>query len=508
MQKLIDQTLFDPEILKLMSEMNPFETKFTSTFLNYSMDLINQSKKIKPYITITKKISKNIATNKNQKMYIYDTAKFIFNNHLKYISNMTNYLSIDQINIMIDLFSQNKVKSLDDFNYMIGHLPFYTELVGLIIDLAKKNKIPSLPEPFPEITLNTFISPIIQSWIFENCRHFISIDFMVDCENIKNMAINLKLISPYFLNQSDCDRIIQLIAKVSCSLLNSYKIKNPKPLNLIYIMTPFKKKLNYFTKNNRLDKFLIEKLKNIKNLRYNFDRFNNPVSSINVNSGVTVTQYESSKDFISIWRCSEFTKVLIHELIHYYDLEKGERFNLLSIGHLNISNNYQNHSKELFTELQTWYFFTIFNLSQSNYEYSVSDINFIFDYERLYSLVNVYRIFNHYNINSIKQLFSNNDKLMINISSSILYYYIFKALLLCNIDSFIEWLIIPGQSVLSESIMTDQIEKKIVSVLYSPKCRQIIDFILLSKPQLTDSLNMMGMPDLTIKFDHTEPKSN
>ena len=44
------------------------------------------------------------------------------------------------------------------------------------------------------------------------------------------------------------------------------------------------------------------------------------MTTLNVNSGVTIAN--QMEKYIVIWHTEEFQKVLIHELVHFYQLEK------------------------------------------------------------------------------------------------------------------------------------------------------------------------------------------
>jgi hypothetical protein len=262
-----------------------------------------------------------------------------------------------------------------------------------------------------------------------------------------------------------------------------HPINEKQNLHLIYAMTPFHKKLNYFRPNTRINEVLINQLTRVPSLRYNFEVFMNPISNINVNSGVTVKNIDEK--FITIWRTEEFPKVLIHELIHYYDLEKGTEFNAPWI---NISNNFPHYSKELFTELQTWYLHIIYLLYSRNYSYNLGDLRFIFDYERTHTLMNFYRVLHHYHITDIRQLLTKNNKYMINVGSSVIYYYLFKAIILFGVNCTTERLLIP-----TNNNMVEYITHHLSMILKSKQLNDYYQSTYQSQPKLQDTMNMMGL---------------
>jgi len=60
---------------------------------------------------------------------------------------------------------------------------------------------------------------------------------------------------------------------------------------------------------------------------------NEIINPINVNSGYT----DNSKNLIFIWRLEEFEKVIFHEIIHYFNLDK---YNILDFELFNINGNH------------------------------------------------------------------------------------------------------------------------------------------------------------------------
>jgi len=234
--------------------------------------------------------------------------------------------------------------------------------------------------------------------------------------------------------------IVSSICNTILALTNLYHVEH-KSVHIIYVMTPFKKVVNYFRPNARINSTLIGYLSNKSRLYYNYECFTNPLTPLHVNSGVTVT--DSDSQYITIWRTEEFEKVLIHELIHFFELEKCTRIRPVWF---NISNNYPHYPKELLTELQTWYLYIIYRLAQKPHTYTRDDLQFALDYERVYSLQNLRKITSHFKISNLSQLLRPNHKYIINASSSILYYYLVKAILLYQIDPVVERTMEPGMS--------------------------------------------------------------
>jgi hypothetical protein len=191
------------------------------------------------------------------------------------------------------------------------------------------------------------------------------------------------------------------------------------------MMTPFEKKIKKFAINHKINEYMIENLQKIHKLKYNYQQFTNPITIHTVNSGMTDGEH------IIIWRIEEFNKVMIHELIHFYGLEKNNDYRLSHAVH--VSNNFKGSPRETFTELQTWYLYTIYRLRSGT---SIVGINQQLNTERLHSILNMIKILRHFKISSIKQLLSDSGNL-INTDTSVVYYYIFKAILLYKFDQWV-----------------------------------------------------------------------
>ena len=90
-----------------------------------------------------------------------------------------------------------------------------------------------------------------------------------------------------------------------------------------------------------------------------------PLSRENINSGVTI-----HNDRIKIWRKEEYSKVLIHELIHWYKLENDFTLNVSHPIELKLDTN--ENDIEVRTELQTWYmYYKIYGFIDDNVEKEV-----------------------------------------------------------------------------------------------------------------------------------------
>ena len=273
-----------------------------------------------------------------------------------------------------------------------------------------------------------FCHTLIYDYINKKCTFKSTHHLMNDAMNIY-VTIN----SPELLKENVLNDILNEIINIHEYLIICYSVQKHIPFILDLYLTPFKKTLNYFNVNKKLDTNIKSTINDqIKKgtLIYNIQNFNNPLDYLHINSGSTTkNELPYMIPIIKIWREEEWKKILIHELIHLYDLEKGEYF---AIKFPIVSNNFNAVEKELYTELQTWFLYIIYYNCDLNSEIE-------------HSIDNVCKILKKYDINDIN-IFTNNDlhinnsSHIINISSSVLYYYIIKGILLYRVDLILDLL--------------------------------------------------------------------
>jgi hypothetical protein len=154
----------------------------------------------------------------------------------------------------------------------------------------------------------------------------------------------------------------------------------------------------------------------------------------NINSG------SSNGININIWRYEELNKVLIHELIHYFEID----FYIADKNYLSIEKFIQNNycvsgidrSNESFTETLA---IIIHSILMS--EYLSMDLSSILHIEATYSLFQVFKILSLFGIKDIKDVYKT-DSCVYNVTqnTSVFSYYIIKCAMLINIDLFLEYL--------------------------------------------------------------------
>lgn len=460
--------------------------QWSQTFLNQCMGLINKLKNKSDSIKIISQTNQIIPIDHQYQYYLMNNALTLFNQPQLNQQLINQYLSKEQSDCLINLVKHRIFKNLHEFNYILAHLPFYRQLTQCLIEYHNPNI--KLPTFFQKYVHNMFIAPPIQNWIFNNCDTLLTIHFIVD-----QIPVQLDILYPK-RQRISIKAIIQVVSQSLTTLMNLYRIKLKHKLHLIYIPTKFKKKINFYRPNYLIDKFLKNQIHKDSNLKYNYQYFNNPISSLNVNSGVTVSEGNHQPLFISIWRAEEFNKVLIHELIHYYELEKGSDFKLPI--QINISNNYPHYSKELYTELQTWLVFTLINATNLKIN-KIQDLEKLLNEEKYHAIINIYLILKHYKINQFNQLFNPlivnpSGELIINANSSVLYYYIIKGCLLFHGGAFMEKLLIPEQICQQcRQSIHQQMISHIQTIPKNTLLSTCIDQMIQLDYNFPDSLNMM-----------------
>lgn len=156
----------------------------------------------------------------------------------------------------------------------------------------------------------------------------------------------------------------------------------------------------------------------------------NILTSKNVNSGM------SQNDCVCIWRREELYKVLIHELIHYYDLDFS-KYDLRSMEtYVKKLLNYDgfNAINETYTEI----------LAINIYYVIISIIKLNNNYEKYLDLINKERLYMHYQISSIIKHFGGKNyedlfKIKIKQSTSVVAYYIIKGMMFNNNKDMIKY---------------------------------------------------------------------
>ena len=269
---------------------------------------------------------------------------------------------------------------------------------NLIKNTIKKKDINKYIEDIDQIILNILVD-------IHNMP-FISLDILLYIENNIDQCKLYKFdhLELYYFYKSNI--IEEIVINIYIITKLFYTINPKSIIKLIYFDTPFKKKIN------KTDTFL---------------------SCQNINSGM----YHSGHNII-IWRREEIYKVLMHELIHYLDIDIKNDVKIYKFFKYNIG--IYNHNiliNESITEIQAQLYHTMYcSIITNKLDLNESYIIFkkLYYYENCfnwYQMNKIMKFYNiqEYNIDIIKEKF--------NQTTNCFSYYILKAIFNLNISKII-----------------------------------------------------------------------
>jgi hypothetical protein len=248
-------------------------------------------------------------------------------------------------------------------------------------------------------------------------NNFLSIDIIQEIESndLKNIVLqnNYYRVSLYYYNIDDDNINIELEKII-------------KIINLI-------RAINKFYNINKYDFFnVIIFLSNRK--KYLFDK-TKLISPMNINSGATI-----SLQCVTVWRKEELEKVLIHELLHYiqldYELFENNHLcndinNMFNVFDLTENKTNENRINESYNESVA----TIINMCWKSIKYNLT-VQDIYETEMKFLLYQTSKIIKYFNGNNGEDLFNIN----INQTTSFLSYIILKMILFYNINVLLDFM--------------------------------------------------------------------
>jgi len=272
------------------------------------------------------------------------------------------------------------------------------------IDLLKSNFTRQIYDSYNKITLtniNLTAKKINSNDIEHHLKHnkFMSksiMEFILEYEFLYNLTIDK--INIYFPNNQFDIKLLKKIVKI----IELFKNISCKDSPNVYIwLLPLKKTLPSASEEKSL----------------------NP---ININSGM------SDGRNIYIWRIEECCKVLVHELIHHYELDFGQIFddNLNNISKMvcksiNLKNKNINLNEAYTEALAT----IVMCIIESNSIISMKDL--LLKNLQL-AMTNAAKILNYFGYKSAQELFVKNN-ILFRETTNAFSYYIIKSLLLYKI---------------------------------------------------------------------------
>ena len=347
-------------------------------------------KKILP-LYLSSKFNK-IPSNKFIDLLIKKTNKFIFNNNLldkykKYKRQLT--LNTDSLSYQI----LNKIKK---FNNKMKFIEWYNlnsyevyDKYHLISEYITNNNI--FEKDFLELK-KIYENPFISYQINEYIQNNIQYKYYYETEKLKITIFSKNEIDTLLVD--DIHNII--------SFINSIFI-NDKEIILLLFLTPFKKIMS-------------------KNF-----------SPHEINTGST------NRISITLWRDEELVKVLIHELIHFLNIDLN---NDSIIAHklkdkVNIDESSIIKPTEAYTELITIIIHSFYITIKHNPIFDMNYFNNIIETEIKWSIYQCAKIINNVGcFNKFEDLLNRELNCKITQHTSIFSYFIIKTVMLYNLNKF------------------------------------------------------------------------
>lgn len=248
-----------------------------------------------------------------------------------------------------------------------------------------------------------------------NLHKFINIDFYN--ENLNSSFISSRvirsIINNLFFKTEFTFPNRQITFFSETNLNNTFIHKIDSILNFFDYLT---KKKNYY----QIEIYLSNEKKKI-NFKYNF------LGPDNINSGLTLPGH-----YIILFRKEEFIKVLIHEIIHYLDLDmkKDQKELLFLYKDINLKADIINPN-EAYTEILALIFL---NIWEKNYKKN-TDKNFIkykLNIELYWSFIQITKILKFFKYSSYDDLFT--KKSLFHQKTNVLSYFFLKTIFLLNIN--------------------------------------------------------------------------
>lgn len=373
---------------------------------------------------------------KYYKFFLYHYIKKMLTNNSKKIINFFDKKYINYEHNVLDLI-RKIIKKIDikfsiisktEYNHYNNNIPLIQQLC---IELVKNNimysdkldtftnshkftkwiRFNDLPNILEIRTTNQSVNNILSTMLKDDIRKiiytniFISVDVQYHFETsdlilyvISSEHLKLYL---YVLKNSNIDinKIIHAV-KIIQSLYKYYNKKEPFDLNLYIFAGKQKKEITYE------DKILTYE---------------------NVNSGVTTENY------IFIWRLEELIKVLIHELIHYYnfdcrtldDLDEfiKQTFNIVGDDSIN----------ESYTEMLALIINSLFIEFYTSYTFS-----FMISIEQKFTLFQIAKILTFYNMSKFDDISEHGN--YITQRTNVFSYFFIKGILLMSLEDFLNFI--------------------------------------------------------------------
>jgi hypothetical protein len=338
---------------------------------------------------VIKQNKQTIILNMSTKMCIFSIFKYLHKNNLL-THPLTRYTKEKQHDFLEHIKNGNKSNLLewvnDNGNYIMRHVNF----------LVTNNRIPHhyYNLAIDKDIMNEFVELELMEYIHNelNYKHIHNISY-------SNLTIKINI---YSKNKSIPKQMLEdiIIRTIICGLFKSTQVNIN--INVDIYLTPFKKKIEY---SSGID----------------------VIGPREINSGASI---ENKKLFI--FRQEELNKVLVHELVHYLQLDLNEVPFKECSNYFNISSNNEIRLNEAYTEIMALLINTI--IYSDNY----SSVKKILNAELKYSMYQSAKILTLFKFDSSNDFFKSCDCDNFRQNTDIFSYFIVKTAILLNLDNFLE----------------------------------------------------------------------
>ena len=385
----------------LLKELNKIDIKIPKInyhFKNLYTDILHIYKSIDlKDASINYKLIE-LQTNQ-KKTCLVDIIKHLFktNKLMKCLSHNTKKEQESLFSILNEMDEMDEMNEMGKLNEWINQ--YGSKFMRKVYILANTNKLPTelFNSHIDNDVINEFVSMDIINYLlnYMDCKHIYTI-------NYEKITLNLTIYGCHHLKKKKRDMIIKIILMMALYKSNfKYKSNLKQTITIDLFLTPFKKKLN---SSNKL------------------------LGPREINSGFTSPGYK-----LCIFRNEELYKVLIHEMIHYLDLDLGFLKSNTMYNHLNIHPNIEIRLNEAYTELIALVIISI--IHSYHQRKNMALYKTILNDELRFSLYNVSKLLVYFGFDSADDFFSPYKSDQFKQTTSVCSYFVIKTALLFNLNN-------------------------------------------------------------------------
>jgi len=290
--------------------------------------------------------------------------------------------------------------------YRVNHMNYNFKGMNRLIKSKEENNI------YNAIFNQQKLRKDLHEMLYEN--NFVSLDIQQHAETV-NMT--------YYIYDND-DFLLKLYIPENISDMYDYDID--KIIHIIFMMSSLAKKYGLYRKKPNVRIFLGLQKKFITN--DNDDDKIKILCSDNINSGSTLRG-----EFVNIWRMEEVYKVLIHELVHFFEIDFYCDNNLCDTFSKQIMDKYNVNYFDSQSEAYTECLAVIIRSCLFSY-YNGNDLKETLMNEMKFTMFQISKILNYYRM---EQLGKGN----IIQTTSVFSYFIVKGAFLYNLTKFMDFAI-------------------------------------------------------------------